>query len=298
MSDKKVRSLFDKFLGTEHGKAAPPGRGLETLGLGKSPVEEKTDSFGTVRGNILDKCRKVERFNFKPDLSELSITQVPEEYRILKTNLVSMAEQMNKKSFVISSCHHGEGKTTTAVFLSQFLARNRDQRVLLVDADMRRPKVKRFVGLEKVDVGIEDLIENGAPLEEALVHSIEDNLTILPCRKGHSNAPEIVEQPRTKRLPIELEQHFDYVLYDTSPVLSTTDPAMLGAIVGGVLLVVKAGSTQREAIVHAKSLLEQAGCMLNGLILTQRKEYLPKYFHRYQYYRDYHYYYYSKPSEE
>ena len=72
------------------------------------------------------------------------------------------------------------------------------------------------------------------------------------------------------------------ILYDTSPVLSAANPAVLGGIIGGLILVVKAGATQREALLYAGNLLLQADCPPDGLVLTQRREHLPRYFRRYK----------------
>jgi capsular exopolysaccharide synthesis family protein len=291
MTNEKIRNLFDRILGADDSKAAPSGRASDVFGEtgghvpgGRAPAPAPL-SRRIVTSRLLEQCKNVKNFVFSVDPQEFKGTQIPEEFGILKTNLLTLAEQKNIKSFVISSCHHGEGKTTTAVFLSAFLGLNRNRKVLLVDADLRRPKVKDFLNL-RFEYGLEDVIENNVPVQNAIIYSVKDNFAVLPSHKGHSNAAELVESPRMAALPQEMEEHFDYIIYDTSPVLSTTDSAILGAYVGAIFLVVKAGSTQREAVTHAKSLLEQGGCALDGLILTQRRKYPPKYFQRYQYYRD------------
>jgi capsular exopolysaccharide synthesis family protein len=267
MTTENVRRLFDEILGQDEEKAAPPGRGLEATGIeirDKDPVEK------VFAPGFLERCIKVEKFDFSYDISHLKKTQIPEEYHTLRTNIQTLSKQTGKKSFVISSCHHGEGKSTTAVFLSKFLGLNRDKRVLLVDCDLRRPRLKKFLNLT-IQYGLDDVIEKNIPLEEAIIYSQQDNLSVLPGRSGHSNAPELLEKPRTRALPRELEQYFDYIIYDTSPVLSTTDPAIIGAMVGALILVVKAGATQREAINHAQNLLKQAACPVDGIVLTQRR---------------------------
>ncbi len=298
MPDQKVKQIFDRILGKKKGGAAPPRRApLEKAAVSRPISAPEPASTPEPSSNILELCPQVEEFHFILDFSKLSRTQVPEEYRTLKTNVQKLSEEKGRKSFIISSAHHGEGKTTTAVALAKYLGLNRENRVLLVDADLRRPHIRKFLSMQP-DFGLDDILEYNVPTEQCVTYSIKDNFAVLPSRKGHSNAPELMELPRMKHLPAELEASFDYVLYDTPPVLSTTDPAMLGAHTGGIILVIKAGATQREAVLHARSLLEQAGCTVDGIVLTQRKEYLPRYFYRYQYYRDYSYYYHKDKREE
>ncbi|MFW5798286.1 MAG: polysaccharide biosynthesis tyrosine autokinase [Planctomycetota bacterium] len=211
-----------------------------------------------------------------------------EEFRVLRTNLLSLQERRGIRSLTISSCHHSEGKTTTATNLARFMAKSRDRRILLVDADIRRPKVKEVLGI-KVQFGLDDVLMGRCSLDQAMVFSEADNLMVLPTRRGHSNATELLELPLMDSLIETLDKQFDFVLYDSTPIFSTADPGVLGAKTDGIVLVIKAGTTYRESIEHALHQVEQAGGVVLGVILNQLRVYLPKYLSRYHYYQDYYY---------
>jgi len=248
---------------------------------------------------VSEAARTVESFNFIPTCEVIEGSQLAEEFRLLRTNILALAKREGMRSLVFSSCHHGEGKTTCAVNAARFLARKQGIRVLLVDGDLRRPNVARFLGLMETDertgrqtypgYGFDDVLMGAATLEEGLVHSVGDNLTVLPSRKGHGDAADILEVPHTAHVLSRLEREFDIVLYDSSPVLSTVDPRILGAGTSGIILVVHAGKTQRENINYVRETLAQADVPLVGVVLTHVKLYLPRYLYRYHYCQDYYY---------
>lgn len=220
-------------------------------------------------------------------------TQVAEEIRSLRTNLWTIRLERDIKSIAITSCRHNEGKTTMAINLSLFMAKNRDRRILLIDADLRRPKLKSLGNL-KPDLGFDDLLQGRCEPWEVIRYSERDNLYFMPTVRGHSNASELLELPRTSKIIAELRGMFDYIIYDAPPILSTTDPVILGRMVDGVIMAVKANATQRESVEHAQSMLEQVKINIVGVVLTQMRNYIPRYLYRYQYYHDYYHYYYTK----
>ncbi len=238
--------------------------------------------------DLIAEARKVSKFDITKHMEVIPGTQVAEEFRALRTNLLTLKAREGVNSVAISSCHHGEGKTTTAINLARFLAKARHRKVLLFDGDLRRPKVKEFLSL-KPEVGLEDVLSGEADVKDALVYSEKDNLVALPVRTGHSSATEMLDVPAMGELASLLTASFDYVVCDTTPLLSTTDPCVLGARMGGVALVVRAGVTQRESVEHGRNILEQADVRLLGLILNHVRFYIPRYLYRYQYYHDYYY---------
>lgn len=206
---------------------------------------------------------------------------VSEQYKILRTNILTLGAKRNLKTFVVSSTIHGEGKTVTATNLAFTLAEDLNAKsVLLIDADLRKGRVSRFLGLGPRP-GLSDLLTNGTPLHETLVDIGVKNLTVLPSGKSPKNPAELLGSVKMKHLITELKGKFDVILFDTPPIMSVTDPGVLGAQSDGVFLVIQAGRTQRGSIHHAERLLSQAHARLLGYILTNVEYHLPEYLYRY-----------------
>ena len=206
---------------------------------------------------------------------------IAEQYRMLRTNIQTLGARKNLKSFVISSAIQGEGKTVTATNLAFVLAEDLNAKsVLLVDADMRKGRVSRLLGLTP-RVGLADLLSNGTPLDETLVDIGVKNLTILPAGKIPKNPAELLGSVKMKQMLAELRGRFDYIFFDAPPVMSVTDPGVLGAQNDGIFLIVQAGRTQRTSVQHAEHLLAQAHARILGYILTNVEYHLPEYLYRY-----------------
>ena len=206
---------------------------------------------------------------------------IAEQYRILRTNIQSLGVRKNLKSFVISSAIQGEGKTITSANLAFVLAEDLNAKsVLLVDADMRKGRVSRLLGLGP-RLGLAELLSNGTPLNDTLVDIGVKNLTVLPAGKIPKNPAELLGSVKMKQILAELRGKFDYVLFDAPPVMSVTDPGVLGAQNDGIFLVVQAGRTQRTSVQHAEHLLSQAHARILGYILTNVEYHLPEYLYRY-----------------
>lgn len=206
---------------------------------------------------------------------------VTEQYKMLRTNIQSLSARRNLKTFVVTSAIQGEGKTITATNLAFSLAEDLNAKsVLLVDADLRKGRISRLLGLTPT-AGLSDLLSNGAPLGEALLDIGVKNLTILPSGKMPKNPAELLGSVKMKHLLAELRGKFDTILLDVPPVMSVTDPGVLGAQSDGVFLVIQAGRTQRASVQHAQQLLNQAHAKVLGYVLTNVEYHLPEYLYRY-----------------
>jgi len=206
---------------------------------------------------------------------------VTEQYKMLRTNIQSLSAKRNLKTFVVTSSIQGEGKTITAANLAFALAEDLNAKsVLLVDADLRKGRISRLLGINPT-VGLSDLLTNGVPLGEAFLDIGVKNLTILPSGKIPKNPAELLGSVRMRQLLTELREKFDAVILDTPPVMSVTDPGVLGSQSDGVFLVVQAGRTQRASVQHAQQLLSQAHAKVLGYILTNVEYHLPEYLYRY-----------------
>lgn len=294
MQTKKRARKFDELFSRIFGRPKedfPPVKEREKE-ESLAPVSEKLLEADTA---LLKKIPVVNSFNFVEGSCVIIGTQVAEKFRELRTNLFTLKLRDGLKSFVFTSCHHGEGKTTIAINLAVFLAKSRDLRILIADCDLRRPQVKKYINY-KPEFGLEDVIEGKAELHQSLVYSRDDNLYVLLSRRGHSNAAELLESPKMGEIMKTLISTFDIILIDSSPILSTTDPTILGRMVDGIILVIKTNQTQRESVTYAKELFEQAKVKVIGMILNHLRYYIPRYLYRYQYYEDYYYHYYYRKA--
>lgn len=232
----------------------------------------------------LSKIPVMKRFGHDPVDSR---SQVAEEYRILRTRLQSL--DLDRPSMLLTSCHHDEGKSSTALNLSLSMAKRRSRKILLVDMDLRRPRIDKMLGLPRMEYDIVSVLRGYCEPEEAMVYSEEEHLYVLPACRQYSNGTDFLETADARNLIERLHATFDFVVIDSCPCLSTSDPAIIGPYVGGVAMVIRCLRTQRESITHAINSLEEVGVPVVGVILTYLKYFLPRYLYRYQYYHGQYY---------
>jgi capsular exopolysaccharide synthesis family protein len=206
---------------------------------------------------------------------------VAEQYRVLRTNLQALSATKPLKTLTITSSIHGEGKTITAINLAISIAHDLGKKsVLLVDADLRRTRISKYLGFQS-ELGLSDLITNGANIDEALINIGIDNLTILPAGKIPHNPAELLGSLKMKNLIALLRSKYDYIIFDTPPVIPVTDAGLVGAQTDGVIMVVQAERTQKGIVGHSEGLLKQAQAKLLGYILTNIQYHIPAYIYRY-----------------
>lgn len=212
---------------------------------------------------------------------------VSEAYRTLRTN-IQFSESVDKiRSILITSAGPGEGKSTTVTNLGIILA-NMGLRTLIVDSDLRRPALHRAFRLDK-QRGLINLLLGDVSLENLFQAAGIDNLYVLTCGPVPPNPSELLGSAKMKVLLNELKSHFQMILLDSPPVIAVTDAQVLASQVDGVLLVVKSGDSEIEAVKRAKSLLSHTGGKLLGVVLN---DVLPRHMYgSYYYYYYYHYYY-------
>jgi capsular exopolysaccharide synthesis family protein len=189
-----------------------------------------------------------------------------ESFRTLRTNLQFLDIGEERKSFVVTSSIESEGKSTTASNLAIALA-DAGARVLIVDADLRRPRVAEYMGLEGA-VGLTDLLIGRAELLDAIQPWGKGNLFVLPAGKVPPNPSELLGAPAMIKLIRLFEQQFDYVLFDAPPLLPVTDAAILATHTGGAIVVVAAGRVNKNQLKGAITTLGNVGGHIAGLVLT------------------------------
>lgn len=223
-----------------------------------------------------------------------------EGYRSLRTNIQFAGGMQGNRVLAFVSAGAQEGKSTSAVNLAIALAQD-GKRVLLVDADLRKPTIHERLGLEQapglseVILGtvaypeairtVTDLMLGKLGVEQVINAPGIDNLNILPSGKRPDNPAEFMNSPRLRDLIDAVRKEYDIVIFDCPPILPVTDGVTLGSKVDGVVMVYQVGKVGRNALKRAKSLLENAHATLVGIVLSNvSAELTPDYeMYRYSY---------------
>ena len=189
-----------------------------------------------------------------------------ESFRTFRTNLQFLDVGRTDRSFVITSSIESEGKSTTAANLAITLA-DAGARVLLVDADLRRPKIAEYMGIEGA-VGLTDVLIGRAELKDVIQPWGRASLFVLPAGRVPPNPSELLGSVRMTHFIAEFNRAFDVVIFDTPPLLPFTDAAILAKNVGGAIVVVAAGRTHKSQVEGAVSALGNVGVPISGMVLT------------------------------
>lgn len=189
-----------------------------------------------------------------------------EAYRTLRTNLIFSQAIRSLRTIVITSSVPGEGKTTTAGNLAIAFAQQ-GLRVLLVDCDLRKPAVHRVFDLA-TDPGLTQLALGFAKDDEAIRSTEVKGLFILPAGTLPPNPAELLGGPNVPALLARLGAEFDMVLLDTSPIMAASDAAILASHADGVLIVVRAGFADRNAVELAAQQLATVGARIIGAVFN------------------------------
>jgi succinoglycan biosynthesis transport protein ExoP len=190
-----------------------------------------------------------------------------EAYRALRTNVQFLGLDRKVQVIQVTSAMAGEGKTTTAANLAIVLAQTGNS-VVLVDADLRRPRVHRVFGID----GVLGLTNNlvGESIDMTL-HSYAPELSLIVSGVVPPNPSEMLSGKRMGGFIAELKSRFDYVVIDSAPTLAVSDAVALSQHVDGVLMVVQAGRTTAPQLHRALATLEQVSAPLLGLVLNRAK---------------------------
>jgi len=215
---------------------------------------------------------------------------VAEAYRAFRTSLL-LASASSPKIMVITSSFAREGKTTTSVNLATVLAQM-GKPVLLIDADLRRPRLQKvFPG--KMNLGLVNYLAANIPIEDTIQPTQVPNLSVILSGPIPPNPSELLASDRMKHLIEELRAKYAFVIFDSPPVLAVTDAIVLAASADGVVLTVHGGQTPRELVQRSAERLRLSnipvlGALLNNLDLHQ---------YGYTYRKSYYDYYESSESE-
>lgn len=205
---------------------------------------------------------------------------VSEQFRTLRTNINFSMPDQELKTLLFTSASPGEGKSTVAANTAVVFAQE-GKRVLLVDADMRKPTVHYTFHMTNT-LGLSNLLTRQATVSDVVKVSNIDNLHVITCGPIPPNPAELLGSKTMDKVIEELKEHFDIIIFDAPPVLSVTDGQILSNKCEGTILVMSAGETEKEAIVKAKDALVSSQANIIGTVLNNFK--LDKDHYYYQYY--------------
>jgi len=198
---------------------------------------------------------------------------VAEQYRSLRGRIDALASQRPIKTLAVTSANSGEGKSTCAVNLATVTAMSVGRSVLLIDCDLRRPKVHWTLGLQP-QVGLAEVLLNQATVTDAIQKLDGVNLDVLPVRTIPSNPSELLASPEMKRLLEEVSGRYDRIILDTPACLGLPDAKSVSEICDGLVMVVRAGVTPKEEVQAALDILDRrrvVGMVLNGSEATREQ---------------------------
>jgi Mrp family chromosome partitioning ATPase len=189
-----------------------------------------------------------------------------ERFSRLAESLIAARNERHVKSLLFTSCHRAEGRTTLVLTLARALAR-RPGRTLLVDADMTGPMLARLLGV-RPEVGLDDVVENGATLTDALIDAPDDHLSLLPLRAPVARPRDFVASPAWVSVLARLRREFDLILLDGSPLFAGLSTAVLHRSIDAAVLVHNRALTGERALLRAREVLDAGGIPLLGLAET------------------------------
>jgi capsular exopolysaccharide synthesis family protein len=220
-------------------------------------------------------------------------SSVAECCRTVRTNILFMSPEKPTRKILITSAGPQEGKSTIVVNLGVTMAQS-GSKILLVDTDMRRPRLHKTFGI-KGGVGLTTAILGEATLDEVIHHSEVPGLDILACGPIPPNPTELFHTEMFKNIVDELSEKYDRVIFDSPPVMMVADPLILSRMMDGTILVVKGAQTSREMARRATRQLVGVNARILGTVINDLDLHNREY--GYYYYRQYGYYYGEKEQD-
>ncbi|MFC1494846.1 SPOR domain-containing protein [Thermodesulfobacteriota bacterium] len=240
-------------------------------------------------------------------------TMIAESFRALRTNIQFAGETENAKTLSITSTSPQEGKSMVSINLSISMAQA-GLKTLLVGADLRKPMMSKIFGLEE-SPGLTDILLGSYPwkdtvrtvtdiimgrmsMDDVMLTPGMDNLNIITCGGIPPNPAELIDSKRLDEFIEEAKKEYDIIIFDSTPVLSTADAAILGKKVDGVLIVYRIGSVSKGLLKRTSIQLDQVNCNVLGVVLNGMKPDISPDFPGYKYYQYYSYYGEGETGEE
>lgn len=204
---------------------------------------------------------------------------VSEQYRTVRTNIQFSAVDKELRSILVTSSGPGEGKSTTVSNLAVVFA-SQGKKVLLVDADLRKPTVHYTFDVSNMN-GLTNVLTKSSSIENAVSQTNEPNLYVLASGPIPPNPAELLGSKAMEEFIHDAYKLYDVILFDTPPILAVADAQILSNHVDGTILVVYSGETEMEAAAKAKELLQAAKAKLLGAVLNHKKLQDSQYYYYY-----------------
>ena len=217
--------------------------------------------------------------SFVEDLKDPT-SAVSEAYSAVLASLRFSTESGPPKTLLITSTRESEGKSSTALALSENFARL-GKSVLLVDADLRKPTFKAATNKQ----GLTKLLTTEEPVRDHVVMTQYENLWLMPCGPIPPNPADLLSTGRFQAVLSEAAEHFDFVIVDSPPVLGLADAPLLATACNGTMLVIESGKTRTKAVIAAINRLEAPGAYIIGATLTKSVERTSGYGYGYEPYK-------------
>jgi polysaccharide biosynthesis transport protein len=209
-------------------------------------------------------------------------SQMAEAYRALRTSLLLTSLGAPPKVILITSVLPQEGKTTTSINTAIVLAQ-KGTRVLLIDADLRRPSIHKTLGMGP-RTGLSNVLSGNATLHQSSVRStILPSLWVLPAGTPPPNPAELLASTNMRDILAELREQYDHIVVDTPPTLSVTDAVVMATRADAVVLVIRCGQTTKQALRCSRDILMQVNARVAGVLLNAVDLHSPDYYYYYEY---------------
>lgn len=204
------------------------------------------------------------------------------EFRRILHNLDKSKKGGSKQVILITSATLSEGKSLTSSFLAMTSASYKNNKTLLIDFDLRRPCIHKFFGIKRTG-GISDIILDGKTPKKAVKSTNLDKLDILTAGKFVANTSELIKGPNVHRIIEEMKFYYDLIIVDSPPLIPVMDTLIFIEEFDAVLLVIKAGVTQKAIVSRACDLIANHNGKLVGVIVNNMKNSLPYYYNQHYY---------------
>ncbi|MGA7752695.1 MAG: polysaccharide biosynthesis tyrosine autokinase [Candidatus Sulfotelmatobacter sp.] len=209
-------------------------------------------------------------------------SQMAESYRALRTSLLLSNLGAPPKVIIVTSALPQEGKTTTSINTAVVLAQ-KGVRVLLIDADLRRPSIHKTLGMGPHS-GLSNVLTGSTKLENAITSTkVLPNLFVLPAGTPPPNPAELLASSNMRDVLAQLREQYDHIVIDTPPSLSVTDAVVLSPRADAVVLVIRSGQTTKQALRRSRDILTQVNAKVVGVLLNAVDLSSPDYYYYYEY---------------